>query len=104
MTGATQPPTNGDAERGLTALVAKTDKAPLTEAEMDMPYVSTRGYRPNHNKIDGFLYRYKRAGDLRIVCVCHGLFFSAAEFVKHGGGGDVDYPLKHIFVNSYPFY
>ncbi|KAK8958970.1 Ninja-family protein AFP3 [Platanthera guangdongensis] len=44
-------------------------------------------------------------GEVRIVCVCHGSFLMPAEFVKHGGGGDVAHPLKHIIVNpsSPPF-
>ncbi|PIN02275.1 hypothetical protein CDL12_25213 [Handroanthus impetiginosus] len=87
--------TNGDANR---------DEEVLRNALLDMPYVSTRGYGPNHNKIEGFLYRYNKGDDVKIVCVCHGLFLSPAEFVKHGGGGDVAYPLKHIVVNPYPLY
>lgn len=64
----------------------------------DMPYVSTR----DGNRIEGFLYRYRKGEEVKIVCVCHGLFLSPAEFVKHGGGGDVDNPLRHIVVNPSP--
>ncbi|KAK4426247.1 Ninja-family protein AFP3 [Sesamum alatum] len=71
---------------------------------LDMPYVSTRGYGPNCRKTEGFLYRYKRGDDVKIVCVCHGMFLSPAEFVKHGGGGDVAQPLKHIVVNPFPLF
>lgn len=81
-----------------------TGEGSLKNALVDMPYVSTRGYGPNLNKIEGFLYRYKRGEDVKIVCVCHGMFLSPAEFVKHGGGGDVAYPLKHIVVNPFPLY
>uniref|UniRef100_A0A5B6ZCT6 Ninja-family protein n=1 Tax=Davidia involucrata TaxID=16924 RepID=A0A5B6ZCT6_DAVIN len=66
---------------------------------LDMPCVSTRGDGPNGKRIEGFLYRYRKGEEVRIVCVCHGSFLSPAEFVKHAGGGDVAYPLKHIVVN-----
>ncbi|KZV43370.1 hypothetical protein F511_21962 [Dorcoceras hygrometricum] len=74
----------------------------LKNAMHDMPYVSTKWDGINGNKVDGFLYRYKKGEEVRILCVCHGLFLSPAEFVKHGGGGDVDNPLKHIVVNPSP--
>lgn len=69
----------------------------------DMPCVSTTGDGPNGKKIDGFLYRYRKGQEVRIVCVCHGSFLSPAEFIKHAGGGDVAHPLKHIVVNPSPF-
>ncbi|XP_018466678.1 ninja-family protein AFP3 [Raphanus sativus] len=69
----------------------------------DMPCVSTTGDGPNGKKIDGFLYRYMKGQEVRIVCVCHGSFLSPAEFVKHAGGRDVTHPLKHIVVNPSPF-
>lgn len=69
---------------------------------LDMPYVSTKGDGTNGHKIEGFLYRYKNGEEVRIVCVCHGMFLTPAEFVKHGGGGDVQHPLKHIVVNPFP--
>lgn len=65
----------------------------------DMPCVSTRGDGPNGKRIEGFLYRYRKGEEVRIVCVCHGSFLSPAEFVKHAGGGDVAQPLKHIVVS-----
>lgn len=74
----------------------------LKNAMFDMPYVSTKGDGPNGHKIEGFLYRYKKGEEVRIVCVCHGLFLTPAEFIKHGGGGDVEHPLKHIVVNPFP--
>ena len=64
----------------------------------DMPCVSTTGDGPDGKKVDGFLYRYKKGEEVRIVCVCHGSFLSPAEFVKHAGGSDVDHPLRHIVV------
>lgn len=69
----------------------------------DMPCVSTTGDGPNGKKIDGFLYRYRKGEQVKIVCVCHGSFLSPAEFVKHAGGSDVAHPLKHIVVNPTPF-
>ncbi|MFS8017148.1 putative ethylene-responsive binding factor-associated repression, Ninja family [Helianthus anomalus] len=64
----------------------------------DMPCVSTKGDGLNGKKIEGFLYRYRKGEEVRIVCVCHGSFLTPAEFVKHGGGGDVEHPLRHIVV------
>jgi len=69
----------------------------------DMPCVSTKGDGPNGKRIEGFLYRYRKGEEVRIVCVCHGSFLTPAEFVKHAGGGDVAHPLKHIVVNPTPF-
>lgn len=66
----------------------------------DMPSVSTKGEGPNGKKIEGFLYKYGKGEEVRILCVCHGSFLTPAEFVKHAGGGDVTNPLKHIVVNS----
>ncbi|KAK6155013.1 hypothetical protein DH2020_009261 [Rehmannia glutinosa] len=74
----------------------------LKNAMLDMPYVSTKGNGPNGRKIEGFLYRYKKGEEVRIVCVCHGMFLTPKEFVEHGGGGDVEQPLKHIVVNPFP--
>ncbi|KAL0343797.1 UNVERIFIED_CONTAM: Ninja-family protein AFP3 [Sesamum angustifolium] len=73
----------------------------IKNAMLDMPYVTTKEDGPNGHKIEGFLYRYRKGEEVRIVCVCHGMFLSPAEFVKHGGGGDVEHPLKHIVVNLF---
>ncbi|KAL6867601.1 hypothetical protein ACP4OV_015625 [Aristida adscensionis] len=64
----------------------------------EMPCVSTKGL-PNGNRVEGFLYKYRKGEEVRIVCVCHGSFWTPAEFVKHAGGGDVANPLRHIVVN-----
>ncbi|MFS7948019.1 putative ethylene-responsive binding factor-associated repression, Ninja family [Helianthus anomalus] len=61
-----------------------------------MPCVTTKGGK----RIQGFLYRYGEDEEVRIVCVCHGSFLTPAEFVKHGGGGEVEHPLRHIVVTS----
>uniref|UniRef100_A0A8R7Q7T7 Ninja-family protein n=1 Tax=Triticum urartu TaxID=4572 RepID=A0A8R7Q7T7_TRIUA len=63
-----------------------------------MPVVYTSGL-PNGERIDGFLYQYSRAEEVRIVCVCHGSFLTPAEFVAHAGGGEVAHPMRHIVVN-----
>lgn len=101
--------------RHLLVFVAATNKSKETSPSSaqslpaarniieDMPCVSTTGDGPNGKKIDGFLYRYMKGQEVRIVCVCHGSFLSPAEFVKHAGGRDVAHPLKHIVVNSSPF-
>ena len=64
-----------------------------------MPGVSTLGDGPNGKKTEGFLYAYKRGGEVKIVCICHGYFLSPAKFVKHAGGGDVENPLRLITVD-----
>ncbi|XP_018470098.2 ninja-family protein AFP2 [Raphanus sativus] len=69
----------------------------------DMPCVFTKGDGPNGRRVDGILYKYGKVGEeVRIMCICHGSFLTPAEFVKHGGGGDVDRPLRHIVVNTSP--
>ncbi|KAI3462879.1 hypothetical protein Pfo_019542 [Paulownia fortunei] len=94
----------GEETPAVRAADSDRDEELLKSALLDMPYVSTRGYGPNCNKIEGFLYRYKKGEEVKIVCVCHGMFLSPAEFVKHGGGGDVAHPLKHIVVNPFPLF
>ncbi|KAL1220052.1 Ninja-family protein AFP2 [Cardamine amara subsp. amara] len=66
----------------------------------DMPCVFTKGEGPNGRRVDGILYKYGKGEEVRIMCICHGSFLTPAEFVKHGGGGDVDRPLRHIVVNT----
>lgn len=74
------------------------DKEKLKNMIGNMPCVSTRD-GPDGKRINGFLYRCKNGEEVKIICVCHGDFFSPAEFVKHGGGGDVEHPLRHIVIN-----
>ncbi|KAK9203840.1 hypothetical protein WN943_014097 [Citrus x changshan-huyou] len=64
-----------------------------------MPSVRTTGDGPNGRRVEGFLYTYTRT-NVSIVCLCHGIVFTPAEFVKHAGGGDVPNPMKHITVYS----
>ncbi|KAI3932526.1 hypothetical protein MKW92_047521, partial [Papaver armeniacum] len=68
----------------------------------EMPCVSTTGNGPNGKRIEGFLYKYRKGEEVRIVCVCHGSFLTPAEFVKHAGGIDVTHPLRHITVSQTP--
>ncbi|KAJ0973994.1 hypothetical protein J5N97_015959 [Dioscorea zingiberensis] len=68
----------------------------------EMPCVSAKGDGPDGRRIEGFLYKYRKGEDVRIVCICHGRFLTPAEFVKHAGGGDVAHPLRHIVVSPSP--
>ncbi|XP_071731016.1 ninja-family protein AFP3-like [Rutidosis leptorrhynchoides] len=68
--------------------------------DQTMPCVTTKDEGPDGKRIQGFLYRYGKGEEVRIVCVCHGNFLTPAEFVKHGGGGDVEHPLRHIVVTN----
>ncbi|KAL6551611.1 hypothetical protein OROGR_007765 [Orobanche gracilis] len=74
----------------------------LKNGMFDMPYVTTKETAPNGRKMEGFLYRYKKGEDVRIVCVCRGMFLTPKEFVEHAGFGDVEHPLKHIVVSPFP--
>ncbi|XP_015065557.1 ninja-family protein AFP3-like [Solanum pennellii] len=50
---------------------------------------------PNGKKTKGYLlYSSVRREDLKIVCSC----LTPTEFVKHGGGGDIENPLKYIDI------
>ncbi|KAJ0988907.1 hypothetical protein J5N97_007263 [Dioscorea zingiberensis] len=62
-----------------------------------LPLVSTKG---NGRTVYGYLNSCKRInnGVLGIVCNCHGISFSPAEFVRHAGGPETVRPLKHINV------
>ncbi|XP_015065559.1 ninja-family protein AFP3-like [Solanum pennellii] len=54
---------------------------------------------PNGKKTKGYLlYSSVRREDLKIVCSCHASFLTPAEFVRHGGGGDIENPLKYIDI------
>jgi hypothetical protein len=105
------PPTpNGVAKeqppplRTLRSLTMRTTSTGDLRKSMmeDMPMVSSKVDGPNGKKIDGFLYKYRKGEEVRIVCVCHGNFLTPAEFVKHAGGDDVTNPLRHIVVNPTP--
>uniref|UniRef100_A0A0E0LN04 Ninja-family protein n=1 Tax=Oryza punctata TaxID=4537 RepID=A0A0E0LN04_ORYPU len=106
--GGGRPPNGSMKEqpplRTLRSLTMRTTSTGDLRKSMmeDMPMVSSRVDGPNGRKIDGFLYKYRKGEEVRIVCVCHGNFLTPAEFVKHAGGGDVSNPLRHIVVNPSP--
>uniref|UniRef100_A0A0A9ED70 Ninja-family protein n=1 Tax=Arundo donax TaxID=35708 RepID=A0A0A9ED70_ARUDO len=104
QTSSSLPPTGSTGRPPLRTLrsltMRTTSTGDLRKSMMeDMPMVSSRVDGPNTRKIDGFLYKYNKGEQVRIVCVCHGKFLTPAEFVKHAGGGDVANPLRHIVVN-----
>ncbi|XP_004301111.1 PREDICTED: ninja-family protein 3-like [Fragaria vesca subsp. vesca] len=61
-----------------------------------MPHVKT--ISADGKRVEGYLYKYL-TGKVRIVCLCHGLFQSPAEFVNHAGGNVAGNPLKQITVS-----
>ncbi|KAG9157704.1 hypothetical protein Leryth_021222 [Lithospermum erythrorhizon] len=77
----------------------ESKKALIEEmANRGLPYVFTTLNGPNHVKVEGFLQKYGRGQPVKIVCVCHGVHHSPAEFLKHAGGEAIANPLKHIVV------
>lgn len=88
-----------EAMKRMSARSVKVSKDVESNIMEEMPCVSTKGDGPNGTRIEGFLYKYKKGEEVRIVCVCHGRFLTPAEFIRHAGGGDVDHPLRHIVVN-----
>ncbi|KAK1423352.1 hypothetical protein QVD17_18651 [Tagetes erecta] len=93
---STSIPSNPTASQPTNRNMSKHET--LKKMFANMPCVTTKGDGVNGKKIEGFLYKYKKGEDVKIVCVCHGSFLTPAEFVKHGGGVDVEHPLKHIVV------
>ncbi|KAH0717390.1 hypothetical protein KY285_013421 [Solanum tuberosum] len=66
----------------------------------NMANVFTKGEGPKRKKTEGLLYSFKKRDEVKIVCLCHGNFLNAEEFVKHAGGGDVEDPLEHIIIEG----
>ncbi|KAL6841697.1 hypothetical protein ACP4OV_028209 [Aristida adscensionis] len=97
-----RPPANGGAREQpqLRSLESSNPGDLRRRMAEEMPMVSSRVSGPNVRRVDGFLYRYQKDEELRIVCVCHGSFLTPAEFVRHAGGGDVTNPLRHIVVQQ----
>ncbi|KAH0770024.1 hypothetical protein KY290_014005 [Solanum tuberosum] len=104
------PPASGTLEQMqhliVAAIEATNEQSPdfsgkegLRNFLLKMPGVSTKGDGSNGKKTEGFLYAYKKGGEVKIVCICHGHFLTPAEFVKHAGGGDVENPLKLITID-----
>ncbi|KAK6796440.1 hypothetical protein RDI58_004141 [Solanum bulbocastanum] len=52
----------------------------------------------NRKLTEAILYNGGQEKQISILCICHERFFTAAEFVKHGGGKEVDNPMKFIKV------
>ncbi|KAM1938087.1 hypothetical protein FF1_015725 [Malus domestica] len=75
-----------------------TPESPSKMVELDSgdDMVSLRTTGVGGRQIKGILYA--RDGEVNILCVCHGLFHSPAQFVKHAGGEEVENPLRHIIV------
>ncbi|KAM1081156.1 hypothetical protein EV1_015548 [Malus domestica] len=75
-----------------------TPESPSKMVELDSgdDMVSLRTTGVGGRQIKGILYA--RDGEVNILCVCHGLFHSPAQFVKHAGGEEVENPLRHIMV------
>ncbi|XP_048443646.1 ninja-family protein 6-like [Pyrus x bretschneideri] len=75
-----------------------TPESPSKGVKLDSgdDMVSLRTTGVGGRQIKGILYA--RDGEVNILCVCHGLFHSPAQFVKHAGGEEVENPLRHIIV------
>lgn len=65
-----------------------------TGSTPDLPWVTCNG------TISGVLYRVEK-GQVRIVCACHGLHMTPAEFVQHAGCGEIPNPEKAIVVGPF---
>lgn len=67
-----------------------------TELMEEMPGVCTVGLP---RTAEGLLYRYKEEeGDVVIACLCHGLFLSPEEFLKHAGAVNVENATHRIMT------
>uniref|UniRef100_K4B5B3 Ninja-family protein n=1 Tax=Solanum lycopersicum TaxID=4081 RepID=K4B5B3_SOLLC len=104
------PPVSGTLEQMrhlvLAAIEATNEQSPhfsgkegLRNFLLKMPGVFTKGDGPNGKKTEGFLYAYKRGGEVKIVCIFHGYFLTPTEFVKHAGGCAVENPLRLLTVD-----
>ncbi|KAG5619860.1 hypothetical protein H5410_005078 [Solanum commersonii] len=56
--------------------------------------------KTNGKKTEGLLYPCNKKDEVEIVCLCYGDFLNAVEFVEHGGGGYIENPLNHIFIDG----
>ncbi|KAK4709949.1 hypothetical protein R3W88_004462 [Solanum pinnatisectum] len=63
-----------------------------------IPCMTTSGGIINGKLTEGIRYSDGQEKQISILCICHGRFFTAAEFVKHGGGKEADNPMKFIEV------
>ncbi|XP_015065555.1 ninja-family protein AFP3-like [Solanum pennellii] len=106
-------PLNGESQGCVASRVAEVEiqQSPTQEENIakekfenfvlnNMANVYTKGEGPKGKKIEGLLYSCTEIDEVKIVCLCHGNFLNADEFVKHAGGGDVVNPLEHIFIEG----
>lgn len=84
----------------------ENEDASAVQMMRKLPIVVTTGGNPNGKKIEGLLYKYGNDQEVTIVCVCHGCFFTAEEFVRHAGGdgGNIENPRQLISLMDYPNY
>lgn len=82
---------SADQTRGKPAEKAKGREFNKIE---DMPKVYTTISGP---KINGYLSKYNKE-EIRILCACHAVSMTPAQFIKHAGGGDVAFPERYITV------
>ncbi|XP_074360709.1 ninja-family protein AFP3-like [Apium graveolens] len=83
---------------GFPANIGSADKNRANGREFkkvsEMPHVYTT---ISGRKINGYLSKYNQE-ETRILCACHAISMTPAEFIKHAGGGDVAFPERHITV------
>lgn len=77
----------------------RIDREKLRDFLLSKPCVSTKGDGPHGKEIKGRLNLFNKCEDLRIVCDCHGVLLTPAEFVKHAGGSDDENTLKKILID-----
>ncbi|RLN41390.1 hypothetical protein C2845_PM01G07470 [Panicum miliaceum] len=92
------PRGNQQSTSGTAAARARSMEDVERAMMQEMPSMFTKGL-PNGNRVEGFLYKYRKGEEIRIVCICHGSFHTPAGFVEHAGGGNVTNPLRHIVVS-----
>ena len=64
-----------------------------------MPTVVATGAGPDGKRIEGFLCKFGTDEEvINLVCICHDMFFTLADFVKHAGGDVEENPMKQIIV------
>ncbi|KAK6796298.1 hypothetical protein RDI58_003999 [Solanum bulbocastanum] len=97
---------NGGSQGSVASSVVEVEtQQPPTQGKIKnfmlnhMTFVFTRGQGPNGNKTEGLLYSCKNKDEVEIVCLCYGDLLNASEFVEHTGGGYVEHPLNHIFID-----
>lgn len=67
-----------------------------------MLIVITIGDGLKGKKTERFLYKYGNGGHIFIMSLCHAIFLSLTDFVKHANHIDWSNPMMHIIVNLPP--